>query len=138
MSRAGFARVKRAADGLAALTAGGSSLTMSVAGKPVFAAKDGKIVDPETKEPIVKDEPKRSNTVAGERLRSFVERVERLEEEKATIAGDIKEVYAEAKGEGFDAPTIRKIVRERKMDRAKREEQLELFDLYWDALGGAG
>lgn len=77
-----------------------------------------------------------ATTVAAERLRSFLERVERLEEEKTTISGDIKEVFAEAKGEGYDTKTLRKIVRLRKMDRAKRDEEEALLDLYISALGG--
>lgn len=76
-----------------------------------------------------------ATTVAAERLRAFLERVERLEEEKTTIAGDIKEVYAEAKGEGYDTKTLRKIIRLRKMDRAKRDEEEALLDLYLSALG---
>ena len=76
-------------------------------------------------------------TVAADRLRSFIERVERLEEEKATIMNDIKEVYAEAKGEGYDAKTLRQVVRIRKMDRADRQEQEALLDLYLSALGEA-
>ena len=75
-------------------------------------------------------------TVAGERLKSFLDRVERLEEEKSTIAGDIKEVFAEAKGEGYDTKTMRKIIRLRKMDKAKRQEEEALLDLYLSALGG--
>jgi len=76
-----------------------------------------------------------STTVAAERLRSFLERVERLEVEKTTIAGDIKEVFAEAKGEGYDTKTLRKVIRLRKMDKAKREEEEALLDLYLSALG---
>lgn len=76
-----------------------------------------------------------ATTVAAERLRSFLERVERLEEEKSTIAGDIKEVFAEAKGEGYDTKTLRKIIRLRKMDKAKRQEEEALLDLYLSALG---
>lgn len=74
-------------------------------------------------------------TVAAGRLRSFIERVERLEEEKSVIAGDIKEVYAEAKGEGYDTKTLRQVVRLRKMDRAERQEREALLDLYLSALG---
>ena len=74
-------------------------------------------------------------TVAAGRLRSFLERVERLEEEKTTISGDIKEVFAEAKGEGYDVKTLRKVIRLRKMDRAKREEEEALLELYLSALG---
>jgi uncharacterized protein (UPF0335 family) len=76
-----------------------------------------------------------ARTVAAERLRSFLERVERLEEERSAIAGDIREVFAEAKGEGYDTKTLRKIVRLRKMDKAKREEEAALLDLYLSALG---
>lgn len=73
--------------------------------------------------------------VAGERLKSFIERIERLEEEKAALMEDIKEVYGEAKGVGFDAKTIRKIVSLRKMDHEKRRESEELLDLYKSAIG---
>ncbi|HEY1930202.1 MAG TPA: DUF2312 domain-containing protein [Caulobacteraceae bacterium] len=70
------------------------------------------------------------------RLKSVIERIERLEEDKAGIAGDIKEVYAEAKGDGFDIKVIRKIVRLRKQDKAKRQEEEALLDLYISAIGG--
>ncbi len=73
--------------------------------------------------------------VSGERLRSFVERIERLEEEKAHIAEDIKEVYAELKGVGYDAKTVRKVVALRKLDTEKRREADELLDLYKTAVG---
>lgn len=73
--------------------------------------------------------------VAGKRLKSFIERVERLEEEKAGTAEDIKGVYAEAKGVGFDPKIIRKVIRERKMDAEKRREEYELMDLYKSAIG---
>ena len=73
--------------------------------------------------------------VAGDRLRSFIERIERLEEEKAALAGDIRDVYAEAKGEGFDAKVMRQVVRLRKMDSSDRQEQEALLDLYLHALG---
>jgi uncharacterized protein (UPF0335 family) len=76
-----------------------------------------------------------ATTVAAERLRSFLDRVERLEEEKSTIAGDIREVFAEAKGEGYDTKTLRKIIRLRKMDKAKRDEEEALLELYLAALG---
>lgn len=75
------------------------------------------------------------NGVAAERLRSFIERVERLEEEKAVIQNDVKEVYAEAKGEGYDTKILRQVVRIRKMDRAERQEQEAILDLYLSALG---
>lgn len=73
--------------------------------------------------------------VAGKRLRAFIDRIERLEEEKAVMMEDIKEIYAEAKGVGFDAKTIRKIVSLRKMDAEKRRESDELLDLYKTAIG---
>jgi len=76
-----------------------------------------------------------SGGVAAERLRSFIERVERLEEEKQGLQNDIKDVYAEAKGEGYDTKVLRQIVRIRKMDRAERQEQEALLDLYLSALG---
>jgi uncharacterized protein (UPF0335 family) len=75
--------------------------------------------------------------IAGDHLRSFVERIERLEEEKAALAADIRDVYAEAKGSGFDAKVMRQIVRTRKMDMNERQEQEQLFDLYMLALEGA-
>ena len=73
--------------------------------------------------------------VAGERLRSFIERIERLEEEKAALAEDIREVYSEAKGTGFDVKIMRQIVRLRKLDSADRQEQEALLDTYLAALG---
>lgn len=75
--------------------------------------------------------------VAGARLKSFIERVERLEEEKAVLMEDIKEVYAEAKGVGFDVKTMRKIISLRKMDAEKRRESEELLELYKAAVGMA-
>ncbi len=76
-----------------------------------------------------------SNTVAAGQLRAFIERIERLEEEKKTIADDIKEVYAEAKGTGFDTRAMRQIVRDRKKDKAERDEFESLVDLYRAAMG---
>lgn len=72
--------------------------------------------------------------VAADRLRSFIERIERLEEEKSALAADIKEVYSEAKGTGFDVKVIRQVVRLRKMDQSDRREQEEILDLYKRAL----
>lgn len=71
----------------------------------------------------------------GERLRSFIARIERLEEDKAAVAEDIKEVYAEARGVGFDTKIIRLIIREKKMGHEKAEEERALLDLYKAALG---
>lgn len=73
--------------------------------------------------------------VAGQRLISVIERIERLEEEKAALMEDIKEVYAEAKGVGYDVKTIRKIISLRKMDSEKRRESDQLLDLYKAAIG---
>lgn len=79
-----------------------------------------------------------SAVIATGQLRAFVERIERLEEEKATIGEDVKEVYAEAKGTGFDTKTLRRIVRLRKMDSAKRQEEAAMLALYAEALGLTG
>ncbi len=76
------------------------------------------------------------NTAAQTRLKTIVERIERLEEEKAAVASDLKEVFSEAKGEGFDVKILRKVVRLRKQDKAKRQEEEALLDLYFSALGG--
>lgn len=76
-----------------------------------------------------------SSGISAERLRSFIKRIEKLEEDKATIGEDIKEVYAEAKGTGFDTKIIRQIVRLRKIEVEKRREQEELLDLYMSAIG---
>ena len=72
--------------------------------------------------------------IAGERLKSFIERIERLEEEKRVLGADIKEVYAEAKGNGFDTKIMRQVIRLRKMDTADRREQDELLEVYRRAL----
>ena len=74
-------------------------------------------------------------SVARDQLRSIVERVERLEEEKKAIADDIKEVYGEAKANGFDTRTLRTVVRMRKVEATEREEQEAMLDLYLSALG---
>ena len=74
---------------------------------------------------------------AKDQLKSLVERVDRLEEEKTALAGDIREVYAEAKGNGFDTKIMRQVVRIRKMESHEREEQDALLDLYLSALGMA-
>jgi uncharacterized protein (UPF0335 family) len=75
--------------------------------------------------------------VAGERLRSFIQRIERLEEERKTIGDDIREVYAEAKSNGFDPKIMRQVIRLRKMEVADRQEQEALLDTYLAALGMA-
>jgi uncharacterized protein (UPF0335 family) len=76
-----------------------------------------------------------SDSVAAGQLRAIIERIERLEEDKQAIADDIKDVYAEAKGTGFDTKAIRTIVRLRKKDQAEREEEETVLDLYKAALG---
>ncbi len=80
-------------------------------------------------------EPQDVGGVAGKRLAAFLERIERLEEEKAALMEDIKEVYAEAKGVGFDVKTMRKVISLRKMDVEKRREADQLLDLYKAAVG---
>jgi len=76
------------------------------------------------------------NSVAGERLRAFLERIERLEEEKKVLMEDIKEVYSEAKATGFDTKIMRKIIALRKMEREKRQYEQEMIDLYLSAIDG--
>jgi uncharacterized protein (UPF0335 family) len=72
----------------------------------------------------------------GGHLKSFIERIERLEEEKKAISDDIKEIYSEAKGNGYDVKIMRKIVSIRRQDENKRREEEEILDLYLSALGG--
>jgi uncharacterized protein (UPF0335 family) len=76
-----------------------------------------------------------SQTVAAGQLRALVERIERLHEEAKTISDDLKDIYAEAKGSGFDTHAIKSIVKLRKMDQALRQEQEAILDLYKAALG---
>ncbi len=73
--------------------------------------------------------------VAAGQLRALIERIERLEEEKQTIAADIREVYGEAKSGGFDTKVMRQVVRLRKQETAERQEQEAILDLYMHALG---
>ena len=68
-------------------------------------------------------------------MKSLIERVEKLEEEKAALTADIREVYAEAKGQGFDTKIMRQVVRMRKMETADRQEAEAILDLYLSALG---
>ncbi|AWM78071.1 DUF2312 domain-containing protein [Phenylobacterium parvum] len=75
------------------------------------------------------------NQDAQGRLRTIVERIERLEQEKAEVMEQIKEVFSEAKGAGFDVKILRKVVRLRKQDRAKRQEEEAILDLYLSAIG---
>ncbi|HYE44837.1 MAG TPA: DUF2312 domain-containing protein [Caulobacter sp.] len=76
------------------------------------------------------------NASAQTQLRTIIERIERLEEDKAGVMADLKEVYAEAKGNGFDTKILRKVVRMRKQDKAKLSEEEALIDLYLSAIGG--
>ena len=73
--------------------------------------------------------------IAGDRLKSFIERIERLEEERRALGADIKEVYAEAKGTGFDNKIMRQVIRLRRMDKDDLDEQESLLDVYKRALG---
>ena len=76
-----------------------------------------------------------ANTLDSAHLKAFIERVERLEEEKRALAEDVKEVYDEAKGTGYDVKIMRKIVAIRRQDAAKRREEQEILDLYLQSLG---
>lgn len=76
-----------------------------------------------------------SKTIAVGQLRAFIERIERLEEEKKTISDDVKEVYAELKGAGFDSKVVRTIIRLRKKEDHERQEEEAMLQLYMDALG---
>jgi uncharacterized protein (UPF0335 family) len=85
-----------------------------------------------------RDKPARPADVGGvaaDQLRSIVERIERLEEEKKALAEDIKEVFAEAKGNGFDTKILRKVISMRKRDRAELDEEETILELYLRALG---
>lgn len=69
-------------------------------------------------------------------LRSFIDRVERLEEERGALSADIREVYSEAKGTGFDTKIMRQVIAKRKLDKADYQEEVSIFDMYWEALEG--
>ena len=75
------------------------------------------------------------NSIDSPQLRAFIERIELIDEERRALAGDIKDIYAEAKGTGFDAQIIRKIVSLRRQDVRKRKEEEEILDVYMSALG---
>lgn len=76
-----------------------------------------------------------TQSVAAGQLRAFIERIERLEEDKQAIADDIKDVFAEMKGTGFDVKAVRHIIALRKKDQAERQEEEAILDLYMTALG---
>jgi uncharacterized protein (UPF0335 family) len=78
-----------------------------------------------------------ATTVSAGQLRALIERIESLEEEKKAVADQIRDVYAEAKANGFDAKTLRKVVALRKKDLAERQEEEAMLDLYLQALGMA-
>ena len=84
------------------------------------------------------DQAFQTESVAADQLKAIIERIERLEEEKAGIAGDIKEVYFEAKANGFDTKVLRKIIALRKRDYAERQEEEAILELYMQALGMVG
>ena len=88
---------------------------------------------PATAVSAVKEAP--ATRFAKDHLKAFVERIERLEEEKKAIADDIRDVYTEAKGNGFDVKALRTVVRLRKQDKQEREEQEAILDTYLQALG---
>ena len=79
-----------------------------------------------------------ADVIAADQLRLFIERLERLEEEKKGMADDIRDVYAEAKSVGYDTKTMRKVVRLRKMEKHARDEAAELLQMYCSALGMQG
>jgi uncharacterized protein (UPF0335 family) len=82
------------------------------------------------------DSPQAANTrFAKDQLKAFVERIERLEEEKKAIADDIKDVYAEAKGNGFDVKALRTVIRMRKQEATERQEEQLILETYLNALG---
>lgn len=85
--------------------------------------------------PAKKDEGADVGGIAADRLRSIIERIERLEEERKALASDIKDIYAEAKSAGFDVKVVRQIISIRKKEPAEVEEQETLLDLYRRALG---
>jgi len=107
-------------DATVTISGGGESITMTE--KQFFEASKRVSEEPATR-------------FAKDQLKAIVERIERLEEEKATIASDIKDVYAEAKGNGFDVKALREIVRLRKQDPGERAEAETILETYMQALG---
>ena len=80
--------------------------------------------------------PDASNAIADKRLRSIVERIERLNAEADALKADIKEVYSEAKGSGYCTKALKKVIAERKKDKSERTEQMSMFELYWERVHG--
>ena len=91
--------------------------------------------DTDTLDNLGKHDDARVGNIAGDRLRSLIERIERLEEERKALGSDIKDIYAEAKSAGFDVKVMRQIIRIRKQEPAEVEEQETLLDVYRRALG---
>lgn len=91
--------------------------------------------DAENPRAVSGDNSDKKTSFAQGQLKSLVERIERLEQDKADVATDIKEIYMEAKSNGFDTKILRKLIRERKKDRHEAEEEQAIFELYCNALG---
>ena len=98
-------------------------------------APDATTRDATTKDATTTDVKAKKENIAADRLRSLVERIERLDEERKALASDIKDIFAEAKGAGFDVKVIRQLIRIRKQEPAEVEEQETLLDVYRRALG---
>lgn len=104
--------------------------------KPVNKGKSAKAPKQAKKDkPLEQVEETNVDKVGVGQLRSFIERIERLEEDKKAIGTDIKEVYAELKGSGFDSKAVRTIIRLRKKEEHERQEEAAMVDLYCEALG---
>ena len=90
-------------------------------------------------EPAAEDGPATADPggIAADRLRAFVERIERLEQEKSALSADIRDIFAEAKATGFDTKIMRQVIKLRRLEQHDRNEQQELIDLYMHALGMA-
>ena len=101
----------------------------AIPARPVAAETNDTMAKPVSEEDI------KSGGVAADRLRSLVERIERLEEERKALASDIKDIYAEAKSAGFDVKVLRQLIRIRKQEAAEVEEQETMLDIYRRALG---
>jgi uncharacterized protein (UPF0335 family) len=111
----------------------GSSLSRHAARSYGPDPRDQGVLDMPDGSPVSKKV--KAGPISADRLKSFVERIEKLEEERKAIGGDIRDVYTEAKGVGYDVKTMRKIISIRKMDAAERDEQEQLLDVYKHALG---
>ena len=107
--------------------------------KAAGKTKDKAMSDRKKSRTAVKEAHVQGNldTTTREKLRQTVLKIERLEEEKAGVADDIKEAFAEAKALGFDTKAVRKLIRERKRSQADRDEEQLIFDTYWNAAGDA-